>query len=78
MQKASVPRWAAAKSKQSSCVEAAPFSPTSNSRAVLRITSFAWSEAAAASRVALHGTDAEALSNGKQFAAHGKNTCLAA
>ena len=23
------------------------------------------------------GTDAEALSNGKQFAAHGKNTCLA-
>ena len=43
-----------------------------------RVTSFAWSEAAAASRVALHGTDAEALSNGQQFAAHGKNPCLAA
>ena len=26
----------------------------------------------------LAGTDAEALSHGKQFAAHGKNTCLAA
>jgi hypothetical protein len=24
------------------------------------------------------GTDAEALSDGQQFAAHGKNTCLAA
>ena len=48
-----VPRWVAAKSKQSSCAEADPVSLTSISRAVFRVTSFAWSEAAAASRVAL-------------------------
>ena len=76
--KVSISRWVVAKSKQSSCAEAEPFNLKSISRAVFWITAFAWSEAAAASSGRLDGTDAEALSNGKQLAAHGKNSCLTA
>ena len=51
--------------------------PRATSSAPLRVTSFAWSEAAEASRVALMELTPKQLCNCEQLAAHGRNSLRA-